>query len=111
MPEQLKFYEQIQKEIEEALKPIIEGHPELEGAAVALAYAQEIGDPPAYLVFGDLQNTTLLCRLGMQTSKLQQVISNGVLSHFEHASRIAENMPKGSDEQATDQNGKQEEET
>jgi len=109
MPERKKFYEEVNEAVQAALEPIFKNHPEVDGMAVAVVYAQEIGDPPACIVLGDLNNTSLLCRLGIQTGKLQQVIGSGVSSHFAHAQQVAADIQQGEDEQTADQHGHEEE--
>ena len=109
-PKKKKFYEEIEEAVSTAIGALIEEWPELEGAAIALAYSQEIGDPPACVVLGDLNSTSLLCHLGIQTGKLQQTLGAGVTSHFEHASRIAAGIQQGNDEQGTDKDGDEKEE-
>lgn len=77
-----KFYEKINVAINEMVGKLIEDFPELEGAAIALLYAPEIGDPPACLVIGDLQAPETVYRLALQAVKLQNVIGQGITQNI-----------------------------
>jgi len=85
MPDRKKFYEEINEQLHIIVMKLIEEHPELEGAAIALTYTSELGDLPACLVLGDLKDPHLICRMGLQVAKLQAMVSQGVSQHIARA--------------------------
>lgn len=104
-----KFYEVVNDRVRDALTRLIAETPELEAAAVALLYSPEIGEPPACLVIGNLADTQMLCRLGIQTSRLQSVVARGVMQHMARASEVhAQIMKECNDAGQTQKSDEQE---
>jgi len=85
MSDRKKFYEEINEQLHAIVMKLIEEHPELGGAAIALTYTPELGDLPACLVLGDLNDPHLICRMGLQVAKLQTMVSQGVSQHIVRA--------------------------
>lgn len=85
MADRKKFYEEINEQLHTIVMKLIEEHPELEGAAIALTYTTELGDLPACLVVGDLKDPFLICRMGLQVAKLQAMVSQGISQHIAQA--------------------------
>lgn len=85
MPENKKFYEKINEAIAECIRTLVDEFPELEGAAVALLYSPELGEPPSSLLICNQEDPTVACRAGKQVAKLQMVVAQGVLRHFARA--------------------------
>jgi len=85
MAERKRFDEEINARLHEMFGQLIEEFPELDGAAVALLYAPELTGVPAHLAFGDLQDPSIVCRLGATAAELPGVLGRGLSQFFRAA--------------------------
>jgi len=92
-----KFYEEINERLRDVVTKLIDEFPELEGAAIALTYTPELGDVPACLVLGDLNDPHLICRMGLQVAKLQSMVSQGVSQHIVRAMKAHDQLTQETD--------------
>jgi len=102
MTERKKFYEDIHAEVSEAIREIVDEHPELDGAAITLVYAPELRDTPACIVLTDLSDPGLLCRVGAQVAKLQAMVAQGISRHMSQAEEAFNRIKQGTHDRQTE---------
>jgi hypothetical protein len=79
------FNERVQSRLKEAIQPLLEDTPEVDGIGIAIAWRPDVGTPhPPCLIFG-VNSAEGACRMGSAASKLCDVISARVGQLFAQA--------------------------